>query len=359
MSERQRCTQRGSKMMTQKVPNVHSDVNETRSQTYSQALSGLACAFLFKPNAAAEEVSVDGPMPDHHDGWLWLHFDLEDPLTCKSVQSIPDLPAAAKTVLISAGEQQQLYADNACAFGVFAVLGGGSDDAANNIGFVHFAMTETLFVSGSRDSLSAADLLRDIIRSGLKTSGTAGFLEAIIEHVIDSVEDYAKSLAETLDDIEEQIVLDEPGDQRQLLGKIRRSSIRLSRQIAIGLSLIHRMEYENERSASLPPRFATARLGQRLDWLNTEIIAARERAHVLQEEAMLKTADQTNRHLQVLAIVATIFLPASLIAGIFGMNVKGLPLTAEGNGFLWSMALLVGASALVFWLLRRSGILEQ
>jgi zinc transporter len=144
-----------------------------------------------------------------------------------------------------------------------------------------------------------------------------------------------------------------------LLGKIRRSSIRLSRQIAIGLSLIHRMEYENERSASLPPRFATARLGQRLDWLNTEIIAARERAHVLQEEAMLKTADQTNRHLQVLAIVATIFLPASLIAGIFGMNVKGLPLTAEGNGFLWSMALLVGASALGFWLLRRSGILEQ
>ena len=74
---------------------------------------------------------------------------------------------------------------------------------------------------------------------------------------------------------------------------------------------------------------------------------------------MLKTADQTNRHLQVLTIVATIFLPASLIARIFGINVKRLPLTAEGNGFLWSMALLVGGSALVFWLLRRSGILEQ
>jgi Mg2+ and Co2+ transporter CorA len=51
-------------------------------------------------------------------------------------------------------------------------------------------------------------------------------------------------------------------------------------------------------------------------------------------------------------------LPASLIAGIFGMNVKGLPLTDNGNGFLWSIALLIGASALVFWLLKRSGILE-
>ena len=41
---------------------------------------------------------------------------------------------------------------------------------------------------------------------------------------------------------------------------------------------------------------------------------------------MLKDTEQTNRSLQVLAIVTTVFLPASLVAGIFGMNVAGLPL---------------------------------
>jgi Mg2+ and Co2+ transporter CorA len=39
------------------------------------------------------------------------------------------------------------------------------------------------------------------------------------------------------------------------------------------------------------------------------------------------------------------------------MNVKGLPLTQTVDGFLWSMVLLIGASALVFWLLKRSGML--
>jgi zinc transporter len=52
-----------------------------------------------------------------------------------------------------------------------------------------------------------------------------------------------------------------------------------------------------------------------------------------------------------------VFLPASLVAGIFGMNVKGLPLTDDGYGFVWSMGILIGASVLVFWLLRRLGAL--
>jgi Mg2+ and Co2+ transporter CorA len=38
---------------------------------------------------------------------------------------------------------------------------------------------------------------------------------------------------------------------------------------------------------------------------------------------MAITADMTNSQLQILSVVATIFLPATLIAGIFGMNVKG------------------------------------
>ena len=103
----------------------------------------------------------------------------------------------------------------------------------------------------------------------------------------------------------------------------------------------------------------TGKLGQRLDWLDTEVVALRDRAHLLQEEVTLKLAEQTNRHLEVLSIVATVFLPASLVAGIFGMNVKGLPLTADGYGFLWSMGILIGASVLVFWLLRRLGAVRR
>ena len=67
------------------------------------------------------------------------------------------------------------------------------------------------------------------------------------------------------------------------------------------------------------------------------MIALRDRSHLLQEEVSLRMADQTNRNLQVLAIVTTVFLPANLIAAIFGMNVAGLPLTHNPSGFAWAM----------------------
>jgi len=38
------------------------------------------------------------------------------------------------------------------------------------------------------------------------------------------------------------------------------------------------------------------------------------------------------------------------------MNVMGLPLTQNPHVFVWSMLILTGSSALVLWLLKRSGI---
>jgi Mg2+ and Co2+ transporter CorA len=63
--------------------------------------------------------------------------------------------------------------------------------------------------------------------------------------------------------------------------------------------------------------------------------------------------------LHLLAVVTTLFMPASLIAGIFGMNVSGLPLVQNVNGFLRSLAIIAASSAVVLWLLKCSGILKH
>ena len=110
-------------------------------------------------------------------------------------------------------------------------------------------------------------------------------------------------------------------------------------------------EEDANPAISLP----TEKLGQRLDWLDTAIVELRDRSRLLQEEIMLKGSEQTNRSLHVLAIVTTVFLPASLVAGLFGVNVGGLPLAGDPSGFLWVIGIIAAASALVYWLLKRSG----
>jgi zinc transporter len=61
----------------------------------------------------------------------------------------------------------------------------------------------------------------------------------------------------------------------------------------------------------------------------------------------------------ILTIVTTLFLPPSLVTGVFGMNTKGLPLTDVETGFLWAAALMVCSSLLVYLIMRRIGIFKH
>ena len=323
----------------------------------TEALPGLIAAFRFAADGSAQELAVDKPIAEAADCWLWLHFNLTDARACRFLRADATFPAAARDLLIASDEHQQLNASGHCLYGVLPDLVCVLDGITEEIGFLHFAMTERLVVSGRRRALSAVQVTRGALRDGLKIATPAALLETIIGYMIDSIDRFSDDVATKLDRIEEQILADDMSEGRQMLGRIRRTTVRLHRQLVILRSLIQRLELDLCQKLSL--RIATARLRQRLDWLDTEIVSLRDRAHLLQEEVTIKTAEQTNRNLHVLAIVTTLFMPASLIAGILGMNVGGLPFVQSANGFLWAMGILVVSSVVVLWLLKRSGILKR
>ena len=317
----------------------------------------LVAAFRFAADGSAQELTVDKPIEKEADGWLWLHFNLTDARACRFLRADPTFPTAARDLLIASDEHQQLNASSDCLYGVLPDLVCELDSITEEIGFLHFAMTERLIVSGRRRALSAVQVMRSALRNGLKVATPTALLETIISSMIDSMDRFSDDIAGKLDRIEERILADDMSEGRQMLGRIRRTTVRLHRQLVILRSLIQRLELDLCQKLSL--RIATATLRQRLDWLDTEIVSLRDRAHLLQEEVTVKTAEQTNRNLHVLAVVTTLFMPASLIAGILGMNVGGLPFVQSADGFLWAMGILVASSVVVLWLLKRSGIIRR
>ncbi|MBI4740882.1 MAG: magnesium/cobalt transporter CorA [Betaproteobacteria bacterium] len=63
-------------------------------------------------------------------------------------------------------------------------------------------------------------------------------------------------------------------------------------------------------------------------------------------------SNRVNVEVRRLTVVATIFMPATLIAGIFGMNFRAMPWLEEGGGFWRAIAAMVGVAlglAGVFW----------
>jgi len=102
-------------------------------------------------------------------------------------------------------------------------------------------------------------------------------------------------------------------------------------------------------------RAAAAPLGQRLDELDHDVIELRDRARLLQEELGARIAEQTNRNLRLLSIVTALFLPPTLIAGLFGMNVDGIPFIGSPAGFWWAAGLTLASSGLTLLGLRLLG----
>ena len=64
-------------------------------------------------------------------------------------------------------------------------------------------------------------------------------------------------------------------------------------------------------------------------------------------------ANRTNQVMKVLTVLSTVALPALVISGIYGMNLKGLPFLESDHGTEIVVGGMVLSTCLVLWLLKR------
>ena len=320
---------------------------------------GLVWAFKIRGDGCAEPLPITAPIEAPLDGWLWLHLNLGDPASGRWLRSL-GLPAPALTMLVSRDRHQQLHVAAECTYGVLADLVRRFDGPSDDIGYLRFVMTDQLLISGRHNALTAVESAKTSIEhGGRRLSRVAALLELIIEQVVEGIENLAEQLGNELDQIEDELATESERDVRQQLGRVRRTAVKMHRQLTGLRALFHRLERDG--SAHLKPalRIAAGDLAQHLDGLDRVIIELRDRARLLQEDVTLALAEQTNRHVNILSILTTLLLPPTLITGVFGMNVKGLPFADDENAFFWTLAVMLAAAVAVYLLMRRVGIFKN
>jgi len=155
------------------------------------------------------------------------------------------------------------------------------------------------------------------------------------------------------------VLADAVHDDRRTLAHLRRRMVRLHRRTGNLLTMIHRLDHQVKGEPAVSVHAAVGRVVQRLAELEHELREMQERGRLLQEEIAAKLATETNNYLQAISILTALFLPPTLIVGIFGMNTKGLPLTDDADGFAWVMLLSACCSLGAYWLLKRAPKLFQ
>lgn len=75
-----------------------------------------------------------------------------------------------------------------------------------------------------------------------------------------------------------------------------------------------------------------------------------ERIRLLQEELAAQINEQTNRSVFTLTVVTVLALPINIVAGLFGMNVEGIPFSGHSQAFFLIVGSLVTLTLLFAYL---------
>ncbi|HEX7802385.1 MAG TPA: transporter [Pseudoxanthomonas sp.] len=335
--------------------------------------NGMPClvwAYAFDSDGSAHGLEVETLAPAAlaaaraSHPWLWLHFNTSDARTAQAIAQL-ELPEAASEALLSHDTHVSLQLEGNTAFGVFVDWHHqrGSDHSKqsfargdNEVGWLHFALTEGLIVSARRQALRSVEQVRQQVRSGVRFDSPAEALEAIVERFAASVAHATLELGGELDHIEDRVLADHIGEERRDLALLRRQAVHMHRPLTALRRVLRQFEQRYAATSTHALLPAATRLSQRFDELDSDVATLHERARLLQDEVAAKLAEQTNRHLFVLSVVTALLLPPTLVVGVFGMNMENLPLLQSAHGFGIAMGLCVVSSVFVYVLLRRFGV---
>jgi zinc transporter len=330
-----------------------------RSSSSFAPIPGLVWAFRIHSDGIPEALPVSEPISFTHDGLLWLHFNLTDARAMQWLAAADlQAPAQARGLLLSNDNYQQLHVAADSVYGVISDLMRDIAETTDETGYLRFVMTERILVSGRHHALCAVDATRRALEGGRRIESVAVLLETIVENVADAIDRIADRIAQSLDEIEELVLSGDATDLRQKLGRLRRSCVRLHRQLS-GLRIVfHRLEQRNPQDLKPALQLRAGKLAQRLDGLDHTIIEMRERSRLLQEELHLKIEEQGNDNIRVLSVLTAVLMPPTLVTGVFGMNTKGLPFTDLDTAFLWASLLMVLSSFAAYLIMKRIGIIR-
>ena len=322
--------------------------------------SGLICGFALRADGSGRTIETHDVAACLADegAVIWLHFNGAHAGARRWLAQSGIVPTSFLRLIEEHDDRVQVAATPAGVIAAIDDLAFGETVDPSEIVTLWVYASERLLVTARNHASMTADRLRQSARTGVAASGGFWLLARLLDAQVHLLRQWLQVASHQLDHAEDRILIGQVAEQRESLGRIRRQAMHLRRHFAplrLAVDRLPTLLVGKEGAGDAERwRLVHDELGYSVD----EAAAVYERAKLLQEELASRLAEATNRNLYVLTTWTIVFLPMTLISGIFGMNVDGVPGAgdrATAGPFWLVMLLMLLAGALVFLLLRRRG----
>lgn len=277
-------------------------------------------------------------------GFLWIHLERDSPAAIGWIREKSGVEPMVADALLDDESRPTVESFDAA---MLLVLRGvniaeGGEEKEMGLVPIHIWIDAGRVIT-LRDKDHALSALRDIriaLKAGRGPRRPGGLLAQICEKIVRDVGPAVEEMDEEVERLEDAVLATASKELRRTLADLRRRAVHLRRYLGP-----QREALINLQTADTPLLEKSDRL--RLRCVIDSVIryledmdALRDRTTILHEDLAAQISEGIARTSNRLTLVAALLLPPSLVAGMLGMNVGGIP--GQNSSFaFWELAAIM------------------
>ena len=188
------------------------------------------------------------------------------------------------------------------------------------------------------------------------SQGSGYLLYRIIDRLVDYCLPISNKMLENIEDVEDRIFSNRGRSQIREISILRRDIISFRRIIWPMRAVIGSLEPKVRRFSKMDLSVYFGDTVDHLDKIWDALDEYKEIIEGLNDTHDSLASNNTNEVMRILTIIATIFMPITLIASLWGMNIR-LPFERSGNALLYIVLIMVAiVSGMLYFFRRRHWI---
>ncbi len=281
---------------------------------------------------------------------VWMHLDYSSPHAYEWIKTSDLLPDGVRESLQGDSSRPKLVKANGGMLLTLRCINANEGQRPDHMVAVRFYINDRIIVSTRRRRVHAVEEIVQDLAKRMGPLNTADWLVDLCEHITEQAGDFIDELQEKIALLEEHL-LNERTIDRVDLADIRRQLIVSRRYLAPQRDLFSRLANEKigwlEADDLRRLQEIADRLGRWLEDLDSSIA----RTSLLADEINARLTEAMTRRTYIMSIMAMVFLPATFLTGLFGVNLGGIPGGNSAIGFLVFVSILASLiTGLAIWL---------
>ncbi len=219
---------------------------------------------------------------------------------------------------------------------------------------ISFILHKNILISFQEKTGDVFEGVRKRIIEGkgfIRKRGSDYLLYALVDSVVDHYFLILETLGEKIETLEKELLLNPDESVLAKLHHLRRETLDLRRSVYPLREVISRFEKIDETILNPDVRIFIRDLYDHTIQVIETIEVLRESASGLLDLYMNSVSNKMNEIMKVLTIMASIFIPLTFIAGVYGMNFTNMPELEFKYGYfvVWGVMVLVFLIMLVYF----------